>query len=334
MKTRATGVVAVAVLAALCAGPSSARRGGATGSPWVEPEGPGPLWLGGPWETKDPVLREDVEIGIFVDVATTREVRIENGAVGETISVDGTRELTVRFFQRSAGSEEQVRATPGHDPANSAVKSWFNGHELQMAFRSDPGYTFAHGEFTLDTTFDEQQHGWVGTYAREGVTRPVRLERPGAPANTAPSPFVGTWMLPARTEFFADERLSCEMVNIAQGGDGSFLAWMNQTFLNVNTQGTPTLAQHAGGRWGVTVAGDTVTLDRDAYSPGFVAGAVAPRGKFVGRLTADGSQIVVNFVPDVPAPGAQHEPAEIWRRTTQGCVPLLRMFDHPCPEKP
>jgi hypothetical protein len=258
-------------------------------------DGPTPVMLAGPWEVQDPIKGAGTQLGIFLNIAATREVQRIRGGV--TPAGSGKfRSLDISIYQRTSGKEHGAGFFSLQYPVVPDTMKW-DGQRLQLNFKIDPRRSDKE-EFSLDVTFNLPQEVWTGTYTRAGVTNQILLRRPGDGSGSAKSnPLVGLWELPDRQTPQMVIKQGC--VQIARSADGTFLAWFQSAgsspfagLAGNGNQSQPFIQVAAGRRWGVTVDGTAVTLDEGTYMSG-IAGML-PR-KFVGKLSADGSQIVGTF---------------------------------------
>jgi hypothetical protein len=292
-----------------------------------------PLMVAGPWESDDPILGKTTQIGILFQISTIRKVRLSHGAVVGDVSVERELPPDFYFYQRTPGDDDGSGFGSARVISHLSSSSW-DGQRLQVRFQGDgPSPYFALADLALDLTFNRKQQVWTGDYTRDGVTKRVRLERPGASLKTNPSPLVGTW------SFYQSERggriSEATCVSIVQGMDGVFMAWEHSSFLGrVGTDGLPStgiVRDSAGQRLGITAQGDAVTLDEfDYYS------THEPIRKFIGKLSADRAQIagrLIQFGPPLGRRmvGAQAPQAQagiegqlaVMTRTSKGCVSRL-----------
>lgn len=292
----------------------------------IAPGGPGAWALGGPWEFADPALGSGAEVGIFLHVRDGREVTVNQGAVASDVSATFTSPLEFEFYQRVNGKEQRMWFSAGLNITNASATmsaSW-DGQRLQALFKSNRASDdFAHPDFALDLKFDQAQQVWTGAYTRDGVTKQVQLARPGASVTENQSPLVGTWLLPQSQLGGSVMMASC--MSIDRAADGTFMAWLKNSsarpYDGAPYSGTEWLVDDSGDRWAITVDGETVTLDQAGYG-GFIGGA--PPRKFVGALSADGTEIAGKYIQSGETPPAQTEndaPSAIVTKTTdQACM--------------
>lgn len=289
-------------------------RGRAESAP-ILPVGPKPLMIAGAWEAVDPILGLGTRMGIFLHVQASREVQMSQ----RTVVGEGPGKFTnvqFQFYQRTAGDEHGIWFTAG-DTTQDRSASW-DGQRLQAKFKSDRPSQFAHPDFVLDLTFNSLQQNWSGDYTREGVTKQIHFERPGASAGFASSPLVGIWSMPASQMGGSVMREGC--IQIARSADGESMAWsISSNLARFITDGvrSPMLAlDNAGQRWGITFDNGSVTLDQATYMGG-VAGA--PPRKFIGKISDDGSQMNGHFVGGLalaPEENGNGQPTAIMKKTS------------------
>ncbi len=268
--------------------------------------------LAGNWETDDPFARKRSQIGILVNINANRRVPFHQGKVAG----DGPQKIAsfyVRVYERVARKDEGGFFTTAKDGGAS-----FNGHLLQIKAdgsgsrrrarrngrRRKCSGTIIQCELALDLTFDGQKRLWIGTYTRNDVTRPVVLARPRASLKAASNPFLGGW-----SENIGVGGSGSRCVHIAQGLDGTFLAWddaRNGAFVDLSEDmTTATFQENVGDALGVHIKGHTLTLEEGIYWGG-VAGQ-GPR-KFTGKLSADKSRIVGSWGRIIQVKGAKANP--------------------------
>jgi len=268
----------------------------------ITPDMPKPLLLAGPWEVDDPILGGGMKIGIFINIAAAREVLISGGAITNDVSEKYNAPLEFQFYQRIAGDEHGIWFEAGQ--VTQYVLSSWDGQRLRFKFKDTRPSKFAHPDFSLDLTFNQAQQVWTGDYSREGGTKQVRLERPGASSKTNGGPFVGTWTRASSPEAASVNREGC--VQIMQSTDGAFMAWpMSSDIVRMGrniSASTGTVLEGGGKKWGITVEGGVITLDPGAYQ----AGGMRP-AKFVGKLSADGTQIVGTYLSPHMGPQGQDD---------------------------
>ncbi|MGH7745897.1 MAG: hypothetical protein ACREQ5_14120, partial [Candidatus Dormibacteria bacterium] len=248
----------------------------------LEPEEPDAETMAGAWETGDPFASEPSQIGILVNIHAYRHVPFLQGKVVGS----GTQKITslnVRVYRRVAGAYKcWWFAQPNHGGA-----SW-HGNRLRIEFDCDVTGNFMQGQLGLDLAFNQKELTWTGSYARNDVTRPVVLARPGASLKAASNPFLGGW---SANGGVGDSGSRC--VYIAQRLDGSLLAWddaWDAVFINPSGGMTnASFQEDVGDPLGVRIDGNTVILEEGIYW-----GGVAGRGPriFTGKLSPDESQIV------------------------------------------
>jgi hypothetical protein len=157
------------------------------------------------------------------------------------------------------------------------------------------------GDLALDLTYNVQKGFWTGSYTRGGVTKPVRLTRPGASRKGPSNPFVGEWSKSGRMGPSPPASRFPSCVYVAQGSDGAFVAWRN---MNLGPAVNPregydvaAFQQWDGDALGVQINGDTLILQE-----GIDSGAAPGRGagRFTGKLSPDGTQIIGTWVAHAP----------------------------------
>jgi hypothetical protein len=257
---------------------------------------PSPILLGGPWEAADPIV-PGARVGFHLYLEARRDVLLN----GRTIVARGAgtySQFSGTFFQRATGRAQEegfIVLAPGVS-SPSAGLTW-DGQRLKGAFkpRGRGQTSFSDPEFGLDLTFDRAQQIWVGDYTRRGVTKQIRFERPGtsAPAD----PFSGVWAEPKSMESSRTTEAAGGCVQISHSVDGVYTAWTSGEGA-VFQQGAepsppPFSSVVAGSKWGITVRNGTITLDEAEYLAA-IAGGIPPT--FSGKLSADGNQIVGNYV--------------------------------------
>jgi hypothetical protein len=268
--------------------------------------------LAGAWEAADPILGQGVELGIFLKMDVRTDLQLQGTRV---ISEGPERIMTlqVRVSQRTAGNEQEftwLSAVPSIPPGRSS----FDGRRLHLAYPGGPPPAIK-DSLALDLSFNEKDPSWVGTYTRNGISKQIRLERPGASSATSSNPFVGTWSTGGLC------------IRISRGADGTLVAWRNSTsgtslrFLPgcsrppcpTSPEGSRTKLE--GQPLKVQINGNSVKLE-DAYVGGGVAGGIAL--PLLGTLSADGTQIAFVFVPPSTAPqapgGANVRPGPVYSK--------------------
>jgi hypothetical protein len=257
---------------------------------------PSPILLGGPWEAADPIV-PGARVGFHLYLNARRDVLLN----GRTIVARGAGTYTQfggSFFQRATGRSQEegfVVLAPGVS-SPSAGLTW-DGRRLKGAFKPrGRGQTnFSDPEFGIDLTFDSAQQVWVGDYTRRGVTRQIRFERPGASAPA--DAFAGVWAGPTSVESARPMEPAGGCVQICRSVDGVYTAWTSGEGA-VFQQGAepsapPFSSVVAGPKWGITVRNGAITLDEAEFLAA-IAGGIPPT--FSGKLSADGNQIVGNYV--------------------------------------
>jgi hypothetical protein len=257
---------------------------------------PSPILLGGPWEAADPIV-PGARVGFHLYLQARRDVLLN----GRTIVSRGAGTYTQfggTFFQHATGRAQEegfVVLAPGVS-SPSAGLTW-DGQRLKGAFkpRGRGQTTFSDPEFGIDLTFDRTQQVWVGDYTRRGVTKQIRFERPGtsAPAD----PFAGVWARPTSVESAHPMEPAGGCVQISRSVDGVYTAWTSgegAVFQQGAEPSSPPFSSVvAGPKWGISVRNGTITLDEAEFLGG-IAGGIPPT--FSGKLSADGNQIVGNYV--------------------------------------
>lgn len=298
-------------------------------SPVTFPDDPIPLAFVGAWEGDDPMLGQSTQIGIFINVDAILKVRLVPGAIERGFTARPRLPTEFCLYERTSGNEQRVCFEVGE--VLPTLSSSLDGQRLQARFKNDePSGNFAHTEIAVDLTFDQQQLAWTGQLTRNSVTKQVRLERPKVSSRIKESALVGTWALPVFETVEGNLRSTC--LSIAQGNDGALIAWepsMGYQWIGVDGAPPPeaTFELYAGRRWGITVDGENVTLDRMAYMAG-APGGFDP-GPFVGRLWMCGRQILGSFGGIGPTPSRGWQPymrlSQAWSKQSHGCVELLRV---------
>ena len=285
----------------------------------IAPEGPMPLMIAGAWEGSDPIRGKGALIGIFMEIDAVSVVHLNHGAVVATISAKIRLPEGFCFYQRAAGIEQRVWFETGQVLPDES-SSW-DGHRLQARLKSAnaPSGSFAHTGIALDLTFNQAQQVWTGDYTRDGVTKRLRLKRPGVGSHKKPSPFVGTWSFPTPPPGLSP---AAGCVSIVQGADGVFMAWGDgmgiQRVGPERPLSTAAVEDYAGQRWGIIVSGETVTLNQATYMSG-VAGGLPER--FIGKLSADGEQMVGKLTRPL---------YNLSRVPSQGRLIVLSKISKPC----
>ncbi len=175
--------------------------------------------------------------------------------------------LKVRVYERLAGNEKGG----WFNTDNGGGASW-DGHRLRIERNGKSTDVFP-DQMAIDLTFNGQKRLWTGTYTRRGTTKAVVLSRPAGLLKPASNPFLGRW----------HENDTNRCVYIVQGSDGKLLAWRT-------TMSPSAVSFHEyGDALGVEIESNTVTL-REGIAEADSTGNMPE--KFVGKLSADGSQIV------------------------------------------
>jgi hypothetical protein len=288
-------------------------------SPISFPDDPMPLLIAGAREGDDPVRHDGTQIGILIKVEVVQKVRLAPGTIAKGFTAESKRPLEFWFYQRTAGEEQRAWRSVSGDSSRS-----LDGQRFRTTFKNWDNFT--HTDVSLDVTFDRQQLAWTGKFTRNGVTNPIRLERPGASLRTKPDPLVGTWAFWYSGSPEGNLWRSC--LTIAQGKDGAFTAWEPSTgFQWIGVDGPPpsvaTFWGSAGKRWGIEVTDQGVTLDQAAYMSGWAGGG--PPMKFVGELATCGREIVGRNVNIGALPGQPRHPSPIVTLSKQshGCEALI-----------
>jgi hypothetical protein len=280
-------------------------------------DGPTPAMLGGPWEVQDPIKGAGTQLGIFLSVTATRDVRAVRG--GFVVSGSGKfRPLDVYVYQRVSGKE--VGGYYSLAPNDSGAPTGWDGQRLQLKYKGNPRESFQDA-FAFDIIFNLPQEIWTGTYTRDGVTNQIRLQRPGAGASGAKSnPLVGLWSLPGTPMGPSTESGGC--IQVTQSADGVFAAWYRRSGLpTLGMRGNRgTIDDNSGERWGVTANDGTVTLDEGTYA--YTISGTGPI-RFVGKLSDDESQLVGKLFSDLLDTPSQQEldapPTILTRTNGEGC---------------
>lgn len=283
-------------------------------SPVTFPDDPMQLVITGAWEGDDPVLNDGTQIGILLKSEAIVKVRLTSGVIMRGFAARSRIAPEFCFYQRTSGQEQRVWFEVGQ--VLRGMSSSLEGQRLKAEFKNDgPGGNFKHTNIALDLTFDEKQLAWTGNFTRNGITKPLRLERPAPSPGVKASALVGTWALPVSETVDGNLRSYC--LSIAQGKDGGFTVWepsIGYQWIGVDGPPPPvaTFEEYTGRRWGITVDGETVTLDSTTYMSGLPGGI--PAGPFVGKLSMCGRQIVGRIV---------RGPLQTWTKQTHGCVELV-----------
>jgi hypothetical protein len=290
-------------------------------SPISFPDDPMPLVIAGAWEGDDPVRHDGTQIGILIKVEVVQKVRLAPATIARGFTAESKRPLEFWFYQRTAGEEQRAWRRVSGDSSTS-----LDGQRFQTIFKNWDNFT--HTDVSLDVTFDRQQLAWTGKFTRNGVTKPIRLERPGASLRTKPDLLVGTWALSYSGTPEGNPVGPC--LTIAQGRDGAFTAWEPSTgfqWIGLIIDGPPpsvaTFWGSAGKRWGIEVTDQGVTLDQAAYVGGWAGGG--PPMNFVGELAMCGREIIgrnvnLDAMPGQPRHGS---PIVIWSKQSHGCYSLI-----------
>jgi hypothetical protein len=283
---------------------------------------PSAILLAGPWEAADPIV-PGARVGFHLYLQARRDVLLN----GRNIVARGAGTYTQfngAFFQRSTGRAQEegfVVLAPGVS-SPSAGLTW-DGQHLKGAFKPHGrGQTnFSDPEFGIDLAFDRSQQVWVGDYTRRGVTKQIRFERPGtsAPAD----PFAGVWAGPTSVESARPMEPAGGCVQISRSVDGVYTAWTSGEGAAFQQGAEPSPAPFssvtAGFKWGITVRNGTITLDEGEFL-GAIAGGIPPT--FSGKLSADGNQIVGNYVSPIANPAetdSQATPLVMTRVSPESC---------------
>jgi hypothetical protein len=265
----------------------------------VQPGQPDAAMLVGAWEADDPFAAKPAQVGIRLKLVANRRVPFSHGKV----TGDGMQKFMsfdICVYQRAAGEEKH-----GWFSTTQGGASW-DGSRLIVAYHGAGTYAFVQGDLALDLTFDEQKGFWAGSYSRDGVSKPVRLTRPGAARNGPSNPFVGDWSESGRMGPSAPAALTPTCVDIAQGLDGTFVAWrLSNSGPIIDPREGDAIAllqENDGDALGVQINGDTLTLQE-----GIDWAVIAGKGpeQFTGKLSADGIQIVGTWAAHAPESGKE-----------------------------
>jgi hypothetical protein len=283
---------------------------------------PSPILLGGPWEAADPIV-PGARVGFHLYLNAQRDVLLN----GRNIVARGAgtySQFSGTFFQRATGRAQEegfIVLAPGVS-SPSAGLTW-GGQHLKGAFKPrGRGQTnFSDPEFGIDLTFDRTQQVWVGDYTRRGITKQIKFERPGTSAPV--DPFAGVWARPTSAELSHTMEPAGGCVQISRSVDGVYTAWTSgegAAFQQGAEPSPPPFSSvFAGFKWGITVRNGTITLD-EAEFLGAIAGGIPPT--FSGKLSADGNQIVGNYVSPraIPAETDSHAiPLVMTRVSSETC---------------
>jgi hypothetical protein len=279
---------------------------------------PSPILLGGPWEAADPIV-PGARVGFHLYLRARRDVLL-NGRNIVDRGAGTYSQFSGAFFQRVTGRAQEegfVVLAPGVSSPFAGL-TW-DGQRLKGTFKPHGrGQTnFSDPEFGIDLTFDPRQQVWVGDYTRRGVTKQIRFERPGtsAPAD----PFAGVWAQPTSAESAHPMEPAGGCVQISRSVDGVYTAWTagEGAFFQQGTEPSPTALSNvvAGSKWGITVRNGTIMLDEAEYLSA-IAGGIPPT--FSGKLSADGNQIVGDYVSPraTPAQTDAHATAFVMTRVS------------------
>jgi hypothetical protein len=259
----------------------------------VQPGQPDAEMLAGAWETDDPFAAPPAQMGIRLELAANRRVPFSHGKV----TGDGVQKFVIMricLYQRIARGEEHGWFSA--DPLGGA--SW-DGHRLRMEYPGRALNSIIQGGLALDLAYNVQKGFWTGNYTRGGVSKLVRLTRPGASRNAQPNPFVGGWSERFDPSPRAPRIAVC--VYIAQGADGAFVVWCNRSQGPIidprEGSDVATFPQMDGDALGAQINGDTLTL-QEGIDWGGVAGKHPE--KFTGKLSPDGTKIIGTWVERNP----------------------------------
>lgn len=226
------------------------------------------------------------------------------------------------FYQRAAHQERH-----GWFSTSSGGGATWDGGRLSIAFHGAAPDAFVQEDLALNLTFDEQKGFWTGSYSRGGVSKPVRLVRPGASQKGHSSPFMGAWSASGRLGPSPPAPRTPTCIYIAQGLDGAFVAWRNGNFGPVidPREGfdVASFKETDGDALGVQIDGDTLTLQE-----GIDWAAVSGKGpeKFTGKLSPDGTQIIGSWVTHAPESwGGSSSPQEPKPSSTVPVTTFTRM---------
>ncbi len=165
-----------------------------------------PEFLAGPWET-EPDSSGTID-GIHLRLSTTLQDS------GEHLSL-----FEIGVYRRQGQVEKRNWFT-----ANDRGGATWDGSRLQLKFESRvAGELF----LVLNLAFDPGQSVWAGTYARNGVSKQVRLKRPGGFSGPSLNRFVGEWYLHLDRSRPLPQGAYRESycLHVAQRPDGSMVAW-------------------------------------------------------------------------------------------------------------
>jgi hypothetical protein len=283
----------------------------------LRPEDPSPAMIGGSWETVDPILGAGTRIGIRVFLMASRDVQLSGQEI--TGRAAGTYDhFSVSFFQRTGGVEQE-EASDVKLPTQAGQFSW-DGERLQGAFKPSDATNFSDPAVGLNLVFDGTQEVWVGDYTRKGVTKQVRLERPGGSSHS--DPLTGVWAGPMSEDALPDVAMGGSCVQISRSADGVYSAWMAFEAVDLGAKPGPAgmlpEVVRAGLPVQVTVENGTVKLHL-VHSQTMSGGGEPSR--FDGKLSPNGNQIVGSYEDEWVRPGGRGPtPKVMIRITPDGCI--------------
>lgn len=269
--------------------------------------------LAGAWETEDPFL-DRTEFGMFIKITANREAQFVRGVVvfeapQTVMSFDGF------FYQRTAG-DYQIASFVGLPAGRDRLTSWDGQRLLWQDQGSGIPDQMTKDSLSVDITFEAETASWSGKYTRNGITKDIRLSRPGSSRKVPSTLLVGTWKSPNA------HPIPNNCVVIAEGTDGALVGWRSgRTPIAVRPPLAETMtgmSQESDG-WPlkVTLKNDSVTLEDE-----FLAG-IAGSGPFriEGSLSGDGTQILgtgSGAAVVTPPPGSYGAPPQVTLEKTEG----------------
>ena len=175
-------------------------------------------------------------------------------------------------------------------------------------------------EIHVDLGWDKETETWMGNYGRGDFQGDVLLKRPGAKADAAVSPFVGTWYhesdmtkhpLPVKTIYTDSQGLTASRaengcLHIAEDAEGRLHAWEDTMTEapreRIVVRGVAQPVPAPGGTYGTPVgirqtSRSSIGIDRLAFAA-LIAGAVQQPPTLT--LSSDGSTMT-STEPEFPA---------------------------------
>ena len=226
----------------------------------------------GPWEAGAPAAID----GLFMAVVTTTDAPLSP-----------VRETHVGVYHRGDGPEAWAWFVA--DAAGNQDLS-FDGRRLTLSAAQ-----------RIDVQFDAARSRWTGTWARDGRTADVVLERPHRPRGARPNEFCGAWdeideggrpQLPGHPQ-------PLNRLHVAESSDRQLTAWMDRPVVLGGRQ--------YGERFRVITAADR-RLEVEWVH------AVGPSVRFAAQLSGDDTTLIGSWIRGVSGRVGLTSPTTSYRR--------------------